>query len=54
MNMHFVEPGYEFGRASLLEQNHKSFGGPPVTVETTEEAEELSQIDEKETTIGIS
>lgn len=45
------EPGYEFDKASLLEYNHMSFGGPPVTAETIEEADELLQNDEKESAI---
>ncbi|CAL1352929.1 unnamed protein product [Linum trigynum] len=35
------EPGYEFDKSSLLEYNHMNFGGPPVTTETIEEADEL-------------
>ena len=46
------EPGYEFDKGSLLEYNHMCFGGPPVTVETVEEADELLSNDEKETAIG--
>lgn len=46
------EPGYEFDKASLLEYNHMSFGGPPVTTDTVEEADELMQNDEKESAIG--
>jgi hypothetical protein len=46
------EPGYEFDKASLLEYNHMSFGGPPVTTETVEEADELQLSDEKESAIG--
>ncbi|CAN6693601.1 unnamed protein product [Malus baccata var. baccata] len=46
------EPGYEFDRASLLEYNPMSFGGPPVTVETVEEADELLRKDEKESAIA--
>lgn len=49
----FPEPGYEFDKASLLEYNPMSFGGPPVTVETVEEADELLRNDEKESAIGI-
>lgn len=45
------EPGYEFDKASLLEYNPMSFGGPPVTVETVEEADELLRNDEKESAI---
>ena len=46
------EPSYEFDKASLLEYNHMNFGGPPVTVETVEEADELLRNDEKESAIG--
>ncbi|XP_022153810.1 uncharacterized protein LOC111021236 [Momordica charantia] len=42
------EPGYEFDKASLMAYNHMSFGGPPVTVETAEEADELLRKDEKD------
>uniref|UniRef100_A0A2N9HGW1 NusB/RsmB/TIM44 domain-containing protein n=1 Tax=Fagus sylvatica TaxID=28930 RepID=A0A2N9HGW1_FAGSY len=45
------EPSYEFDKASLLEYNHMNFGGPPVTVETVEEADELLRNDEKESAI---
>ncbi|XP_050369485.1 uncharacterized protein LOC126787642 [Argentina anserina] len=45
------EPGYEFDKASLLEYNPMSFGGPPVTVQTLEEADELLLSDEKESAI---
>ncbi|KAF4359573.1 hypothetical protein F8388_003576 [Cannabis sativa] len=45
------EPGYEFDKASLLQYNHMSFGGPPVTVETIEEADELTRNDDKESAI---
>ncbi|XP_044504740.1 uncharacterized protein LOC123224990 [Mangifera indica] len=45
------EPGYEFDKALLLEFNHMSFGGPPVTTETIEEADELLHNDEKESVI---
>ncbi|XP_058085079.1 uncharacterized protein LOC131232687 isoform X2 [Magnolia sinica] len=34
-------PGFIFDKASLLEYDHMSFGGPPVPTETEEEAEEL-------------
>ncbi|KAK4763606.1 hypothetical protein SAY87_013044 [Trapa incisa] len=50
MNMR-REPGYEFDEASLLEYNHMSFGGPPVTTNSAEEADELMQEDEKESAI---
>ncbi|KAF5748846.1 hypothetical protein HS088_TW04G00806 [Tripterygium wilfordii] len=45
------ESGYEFDKASLLEYNHMSFGGPPVKVETVEEADELVRCDEKQSAI---
>ncbi|KAK9273617.1 hypothetical protein L1049_018427 [Liquidambar formosana] len=45
------EPGYEFDKNSLLEYNHMSFGGPPVTAETIGEADELLDNDEKESAI---
>ncbi|XP_062076358.1 uncharacterized protein LOC133781404 [Humulus lupulus] len=45
------EPGYEFDKASLLQYNHMSFGGPPVTVETVEEADELTRNDDEESAI---
>ncbi|KAL6195003.1 hypothetical protein ACLB2K_030625 [Fragaria x ananassa] len=45
------EPGYEFDKASLLEYNPMSFGGPPVTVQTVEEADELLLRDENESAI---
>lgn len=45
------ESGYEFDKTSLMEYNHMSFGGPPVTVETVEEADELLRKDEKDSTI---
>ncbi|KAK4779588.1 hypothetical protein SAY87_015694 [Trapa incisa] len=51
MNMR-REQGYEFDKASLLKYNHMSFGGPPVTTDTAEEADELMQNDEKESAIG--
>ncbi|AES90028.1 antitermination NusB domain protein, putative [Medicago truncatula] len=35
------EVGYEFNKEKLLEYNHMSFGGPPVIVETDEDANEL-------------
>lgn len=47
-----AEPGYEFDKSSLLEYNHMSFGGPPVTTETVEEADELLRSDEEESAIG--
>ncbi|XP_059429928.1 uncharacterized protein LOC132163597 [Corylus avellana] len=45
------EPGYEFDKASLLSYNHMSFGGPPVTVDTIEEADQLLRDNEKESAI---
>ncbi|XP_038901770.1 uncharacterized protein LOC120088495 isoform X2 [Benincasa hispida] len=45
------ELGYEFDKTSLMEYNHMSFGGPPVTVETVEEADELLRKDEKDSII---
>lgn len=45
------EPGYEFDKNLLLEYNHMSFGGPPVTVETNKNADELLRIDEQESLI---
>ncbi|CAA2980779.1 nusB antitermination factor [Olea europaea subsp. europaea] len=47
------ESGYEFDKASLMKYNHMSFGGPPVTTETTEEANELLRNDEKESEIEV-
>ncbi|KAK3003774.1 hypothetical protein RJ639_019699 [Escallonia herrerae] len=41
------EPGYEFDKASLMEYNHMSFGGPPVAAETIEQEDELLRNDEK-------
>ncbi|XVF19147.1 hypothetical protein REPUB_Repub11eG0084000 [Reevesia pubescens] len=35
------EPGYEFDKALLFQYNHMSFGGPPVTTQSLEEADEL-------------
>lgn len=46
------EPGYEFDKASLLSYNHMSFGGPAVTVDTIEEADQLLRDNEKESAIG--
>ncbi|KAL2239154.1 uncharacterized protein LOC105170208 [Sesamum indicum] len=45
------ETGYEFDKAYLMEYNHMSFGGPPVTAETPEEADEILQNDQKESDI---
>ena len=46
------EPGYEFDKVSLLQYNHMSFGGPPVTVETVEKSDKLMHNDDKESAIG--
>ena len=46
------EPGYEFDKEKLLGYNHMSFGGPPITVESVEEANELLENDERESAIG--
>ncbi|XWS73394.1 hypothetical protein CRYUN_Cryun02cG0124400 [Craigia yunnanensis] len=45
------EPGYEFDKASLLQFNHMSFGGPPVTTQSVEEADELLRSDEQDSAI---
>ncbi|XP_057955572.1 uncharacterized protein LOC131149277 isoform X2 [Malania oleifera] len=45
------EPGYEFNKMSLLDYNHMSFGGPPITVDTTEEADKLLHDCDKESAI---
>ncbi|KAK6247920.1 hypothetical protein QUC31_019485 [Theobroma cacao] len=45
------EPGYEFDKASLLQYNHMSFGGPPVTTQSVEEADELLRSDEQDSAI---
>ncbi|KAB1227721.1 hypothetical protein CJ030_MR1G004251 [Morella rubra] len=45
------EPGYEFDKASLLAYNHMSFGGPPISVETIEEARELLSNNEQESAV---
>ncbi|EOY31648.1 Antitermination NusB domain-containing protein isoform 2 [Theobroma cacao] len=45
------EPGYEFDKASLLQYNHMSFGGPPVTTQSAEEADELLRSDEQDSAI---
>ncbi|KAK4266707.1 hypothetical protein QN277_027586 [Acacia crassicarpa] len=45
------ELGYDFDKEKLLEYNHMSFGGPPVTVESIEEANELMQKNEMESAI---
>lgn len=48
----FSEPGYEFDKECLMKYNHMSFGGPPVTTETLEEADQLELDDEKESEVG--
>ncbi|XP_022729166.1 uncharacterized protein LOC111284643 [Durio zibethinus] len=45
------EPGYEFDKASLMRYNHMSFGGPPVTTHSVEEADELLRSDELDSAI---
>ncbi|KAL8546724.1 hypothetical protein ACS0TY_006447 [Phlomoides rotata] len=45
------EIGYEFDKRCLVEYDHMSFGGPPVTTETTEEADEILRNDQKESDI---
>ncbi|KAJ7955454.1 N utilization substance B [Quillaja saponaria] len=45
------EPGLEFNKATLLEYNHMSFGGPPITVESVEEENEILRNNEKESAI---
>nr|GLL32589.1 uncharacterized protein LOC109152184 [Ipomoea trifida] len=45
------EPGYEFDKECLTKYNHMSFGGPPVTTETLEEADQLELSDEKESEV---
>ncbi|KAG2409296.1 uncharacterized protein HKW66_Vig0041180 [Vigna angularis] len=46
------EAGYEFDKKKLLEYNHMSFGGPPATVESDEEANELLRHIEEESAIA--
>ena len=48
----FIEAGYEFDKAALMEYNHMSFGGPPVSVDTIEEADRLMQCDMKVSEVG--
>ncbi|KAK7317930.1 hypothetical protein RJT34_02565 [Clitoria ternatea] len=43
--------GYEFDKEKLLKYNHMSFGGPPVTVQSDEEANEILQDIEEESAI---
>ncbi|CAL0331260.1 unnamed protein product [Lupinus luteus] len=45
------EPGYKFDEGSLLEYNPMNFGGPPITVESVEEENELLQKIEAESAI---
>ncbi|CAN1128373.1 Transcription antitermination protein NusB [Linum perenne] len=45
------EPGYQFDKSSLLEYNPMIFGGPPVTTDSVEEADELLSRDNKESAI---
>ncbi|KAE9607333.1 hypothetical protein Lal_00026700 [Lupinus albus] len=45
------EPGYKFDEGKLLEYNPMNFGGPPVTVESVEEENELLQKIEAESAI---
>ncbi|WOL17469.1 hypothetical protein Cni_G26261 [Canna indica] len=44
------EPGFVFNKAVLLQYDHMSFGGTPVEVGTEEEAEELMQQNDKNST----
>ena len=39
-------------RPSLLQYNHMSFGGPPVTTQSLEEADELLRSDDLDSAIG--
>ncbi|KAK7251952.1 hypothetical protein RIF29_35581 [Crotalaria pallida] len=45
------EPGYEFDQGKLLEYNPMNFGGPPITVKSEEEANELLSNIEAESAI---
>ncbi|KAJ4978932.1 hypothetical protein NE237_009712 [Protea cynaroides] len=45
------EPGYKFNKALLLEYNHMSFSGSPLSTETEEIAEEHLRKNEKESEI---
>lgn len=47
-----AEHGYDFDKEKLLEYNHMSFGEPPITVESVEEANELMRKNEEESSIG--
>ncbi|KAI5649372.1 hypothetical protein M9H77_35377 [Catharanthus roseus] len=42
------EPGYQFDKELLVEYNHMSFGGPPITTDTVEQANELLSNYQKE------
>ncbi|KAF6134246.1 hypothetical protein GIB67_010045 [Kingdonia uniflora] len=44
--------GYEFNKSLLTEYNHMSFGGPPISTKTEEEAEDLLREIEKQSSIG--
>ncbi|XP_051130036.1 uncharacterized protein LOC127250680 isoform X2 [Andrographis paniculata] len=46
-----IDNEYEFNKAALLEYSHMSFGGPPVSTETMEEANEILRNDERESNI---
>lgn len=52
MCLFVIEVGYEFNKEKLLEYNHMSFGGPPVIVETDEDANELLRNIQLESAIG--
>lgn len=45
------EAEYEFDRTSLMEYDHMSSGGPPVTAETAQEVDEILLNDQKESDI---
>lgn len=45
------EPGYHFDSKKLLKYNPMSFGGPPITVESEEEANEILRNIEMESAI---
>lgn len=46
------EPGYQFDKELLVEYNHMSFGGPPITTDTVEQANELLSNYQKESEMG--
>lgn len=52
VSCHISETEYQLDKAYLMEYNHMSFGGPPVSAETTEEADEILQNDQRESDIG--